>query len=240
MVVVCCIMVRMKRIYTPTNSPEDWRRFLADPEKQWRTGYSAREMAECWERSNGFPSEFASAFESSENPDIRGLRMLMAIPEYKVNLPGGVRPSQNDLFVLARTFSGANSVIMVEGKVSESFGDRLDAWLKNASEGKLDRLAYIKTVLGISSNLPPDIRYQLLHRTASAVIVAEEFNACYAMMIVHSFSQTHEGFEDFKNFIKLFGMTPLINQLSELPSPSGVRLIVGWIDGSDSKTKNNY
>jgi Domain of unknown function (DUF6946) len=40
-----------------------------------------------------------------------------------VPLPGGVRPSQNDLFVLARGAKGAIA-IMVEGKVSESLAER--------------------------------------------------------------------------------------------------------------------
>lgn len=36
----------MKRIYTPTTSVDDWRKCLAQPETQWRVGYSAKELAE--------------------------------------------------------------------------------------------------------------------------------------------------------------------------------------------------
>ena len=47
------------------------------------------------------------------------------------------------------------------------------------------------------------IRYQLLHRTASALIEAERFCAGHALMLVHSFSQTHEWFEDYARFLRL-------------------------------------
>lgn len=33
----------MTGIYVPAQSTNDWRQFLADPEKQWCSGYSARE-----------------------------------------------------------------------------------------------------------------------------------------------------------------------------------------------------
>ena len=45
-------------------------------------------------------------------------------------------------------------------------------------------------------------KYQLLHRTASAIIEAERFNANHALMLVHSFSLANEWYGDFE-FIKL-------------------------------------
>ncbi len=47
----------MNHIYIPTSSADDWRKFLAEPDKQWRSGYSAKELAECWENAHGFPEE---------------------------------------------------------------------------------------------------------------------------------------------------------------------------------------
>lgn len=47
----------MNHIYIPTSSAEDWRKFLAEPDKQWHSGYSAKELAECWENAQGFPVE---------------------------------------------------------------------------------------------------------------------------------------------------------------------------------------
>ena len=59
------------------------------------------------------------------------------------------------------------------------------------------------------------------------------------MMIVHSFNKNHKGFEDYEYFINLFGIKPGINELTELPSTQGLRLIIGWIVGNDSTTTNH-
>ena len=211
----------MNHIYIPTSSPDDWRKFLAEPEKQWRSGYSAKELAECWEQSNGFPSEFQNLFSKAENKALNELELLLAIPEYQVNLVGGRRPSQNDLFVLARAKDGQLVTIMIEGKVSEPFGDILEVWLKDVSEGKKKRLKFLCDVLGLSSQPPLNIRYQLLHRTASAIIEAKRFNAKYAMMIIHSFSPEHKWFSDYQDFLGLFGVASKINELVELPELIG-------------------
>ena len=115
----------MNHIYIPTQSPADWRHLLAQPEKHWREGYSAMALAECWERADGFPAEFQALFTTAVDPGLREVELLLAIPEYKVSLPGGRRASQNDLFVLGRAQDGSLVTIMVEGKVAEPFGERL-------------------------------------------------------------------------------------------------------------------
>ena len=86
----------------------------------------------------------------------------------------------------------------------EKQDETLETWLNGASAGKQQRLKYLCDVLGL--NMPPlHIRYQLLHRLASVVIEARRFNARYAMMVVHSFSQEHRWFTDYQDFLYLFG-----------------------------------
>jgi hypothetical protein len=221
----------MNHIYIPTTAPDDWRKFLAEPEKQWRSGYSAKELAECWEQSSGFPSEFQDLFSKSENQVLNELKLLLAIPEYQVDLPGGRHPSQNDLFVLARAKDSQLVTIMVEGKVAEPFGDTLEIWLKDASEGKKKRLNFLCDVLGLANEPPLNVRYQLFHRTASAIIEAKRFNAKYAMMIVHSFSSEQKWFSDYQDFLSLFGVTGKINELAELPKLDGLQIFTGWVVG---------
>jgi hypothetical protein len=85
---------------------------------------------------------------------------ILAVPEYKVDLPGGDRPSQNDLFVLARTRSGT-AVIMVEGKVSEPFGPTLAEWGPASTPGKIARLHYLRTTLGLSKISDLELRSTL-------------------------------------------------------------------------------
>jgi hypothetical protein len=117
----------MKRIYIPTTATEDWRKLLASPEKHWKTGYSAWELANCWESAKGFPASLRAMFARSENPALQKLELLLAIPEYRVGMPGGGHASQNDLFILAQAADDSLVSISVEGKVDESFGQTVKA-----------------------------------------------------------------------------------------------------------------
>jgi hypothetical protein len=86
-----------------TSGPDDWQALLADPVKHWRPGYSARTLAYCWEAADCFPLEVARALSQSDSLLLADLTPVLAVPEFKVPLPGGVRASQNDIFVLARS-----------------------------------------------------------------------------------------------------------------------------------------
>src|SRR2546427_6672588 len=186
----------MSRILAFTSGPDDWQTLLADRKKHWKTGYSARTLAHCWEAVEGFPPEVADALQHTNEDSLRNLTPILAIPEFKVPLPGGVRPSQNDLFVLARSAKGPVS-IMVEGKVSESFGPTLGEWRSEATQGKEQRLQFLLRTLGLIEEPADSIRYQLLHRAASAVITGEQFRAAAAVMLVHSFSERRFGWTDY-------------------------------------------
>ena len=120
----------MPHIYIPARSADDWAQFLADPEKHWRTGYSARTLAHSWQDADGFPSEIQEALASNEY--LAGLQLLLALPEHQVPLVGGSRPSQNDIWALARTSTDLVS-IAVEGKVKEPFGPTMSDWLAEGS-----------------------------------------------------------------------------------------------------------
>ncbi|WP_319583224.1 DUF6946 family protein [uncultured Pseudodesulfovibrio sp.] len=219
----------MHRIYRPTRSAEDWRDFLASPEKQWKNGYSAKELAYAWESAEGWPPEVATLLKSTA--EFADLKMNLAIPEHKVPLPGAGNPSQNDLFVLAADGSGAVT-IMVEGKATETFGQPLGKWRQNASDGKRRRLAHLQQVLGLLSDLPDSTRYQLLHRTASALMEAQRFQARAAMLVIHSFSSTHQWFNDFAAFLDLFGVNAKPGQLHRVSTETTVPLYAGWVTGT--------
>lgn len=218
----------MSKYFVPTKGPDDWRQFLADPDKQWKSGYSAKELAYSWESSDSFPEEVKKVLET--HPSTQNLKILMAMPEYQVPLPGGSRPSQNDLFVLARSDKGL-VVIMVEGKASESFGPTLGEWRNSMSEGKKKRLAFLQEKLQLDSNLSDDVRYQLLHRVVSPLIVAQRFHASTAIMFVHSFSGAKEWFDDYATFLGLFGVKAEEGVLQEILSTSVIKVLCGWVTG---------
>ena len=214
--------------FVPIISPEDWKTLLEQPDKQWKTGYSAKSLAYCWQQASDFPACVRKVFEDSGIPQFQSARLLMAFPEFKVPLPGGKRATQNDIFALA---SGNNQLISITvgGKKSESFGPLVGEWKLDRSKGREDRLRFLCALLGLDINAIDNIRYQLIHRTASAVIQAKEFGAAIALMLVHSFSQENDGFEDYCDFLNLFGAKGKLNSLSTGKSVEGTNLSFGWV-----------
>jgi hypothetical protein len=223
----------MNKIFIPSTKPDDWQALLAEPQKQWRTGYSARSMAYCWEAAIDFPPEITALLANSGHEAFEQVELLLAIPEYKVALPGGGRPSQNDVFALGKDKHGQLISMAVEGKVQEPFGKTLEEWDPTSSPGKQERLAFLLDTLALPANLPGEIRYQLLHRTASAIIEAHRFNASAAMMVVHSFSQEDHWFEDYQAFLRLFNQEASVGQLVQLNEKDGVKLYAGWARGDE-------
>lgn len=216
-------------MYVPTAGAEDWRALLADPVLHWRDGYSAKMLAECWERSGGMPGEIRSLFESIA-PDPK---LLFAFPEHKVPLPGSARgESQNDLFAFVR--AGEETItVMIEGKVDESFDRTLDKWLKNASPGKLKRLGYLTEMLGLEADeIPGTIHYQLLHRTVSALIEAENYKADAAAMVVHSFSPSAKWFDAYAAFGAMLGIDAEPGKLQRAKTKISRPLYLAWAKGA--------
>jgi hypothetical protein len=220
----------MSRIFVPSKGPDDWRSLLADPDKHWARGYSARTLAHCWEEAEGFPPEIRRVL--SQHPALDPLEPLLIFPEWKVSLAGGSRPSQNDIWVLARSQNGLVS-IAVEGKVEEPFNTTLGEWRADASRGKETRLSYLTKILGLAESIPDSIRYQLLHRAASAVIEAERFGAHDAVMLVHSFSHDNRWFDEFAGFVALFGRRAEVDRLVTTIVSKGVPLHLGWVHGDE-------
>lgn len=224
---ILCHLTGMGAIYKPTLGPDCWREFLADPERQWKTGYSARSMANAWEAYNGLPQTIRNALSSISS----NIEPLLVIPEYKVSMPGQGGDSQNDAFLLAR-LGNQTASIMIEGKVSETFDKEICDWMKNASANKRTRLTSLCVTLGLS--FPPDdrLRYQLFHRTASALITAEKFKTDLAIMLVHSFSREHVWFEDYAKFAQALGVKDPERGIAQLTSSkTSVPLFLGWVTG---------
>ena len=227
----------MSRIFIPSTSAEDWRMFLADPDKQWKTGYSAKSLAHCWENADGFPDKIANLIGRSPYARFKNVQMLLAFPEWEVPLAGGRQGSMSDVFVLAHDAEEQLISITIEGKVAEPFGPTIEEWEPSSTPGKTERLAHIQEQLGLDGDIPGHIRYQLLHRTASAMIEARRFNAQSAVMIVHSFSQTDEWFEDYQQSVELFGIEDCTKELARLNKVDGIELYSGWAVGDAAYLK---
>ena len=219
----------MKHVFVPSSGPEDWRDLLVNPEIQWQCGKSAKTLAYCWENGEGFPPEVEAILKQSDA--LNRIELLLAIPEWVVKLPSRGRQSQNDVWALAKIPKGFVS-IAVEGKVDESFDKTLRKWKRNASQGKLKRLKYLLSCLDLNAEPPGHVHYQLIHRAASAVIMAERFGAKAAVMLVHSFSTTDQRFEDYCEFSShCFGISPQIEVLEMVRVKGKLPLYIGWVRG---------
>lgn len=215
----------MSRILVPSSGPSSWQQFLAKPDRQWVTGYSARTVAHSWEAQTGWPPEIADIIEQAMGPT----ELLLAIPEHKTPLPGGRRESQSDVFALGKHDDGLIACT-IEGKVNEAFGPTVAEQMNDASRGKKERLAFLCRSLGLE-DCPGDIHYQLLHRTVSALIEAENFATSYAAMIVHSFAPDRRWFDAFERFVALLGGKASVGKANILDLPNSQRLILGWACG---------
>jgi hypothetical protein len=226
----------MSRCFIPSRGPSEWQAFLAEPEKQWKTGYSAKTLAYSWETGDELPTEVSAIIKTVPRYANVETDLLMAVPEWKVPLPGGSTQSQNDVFALIGVGSDL-LVAAIEGKVAEPFGETIDDWYARPSEGKKKRLGFLCDLLGLA--FPPErhLRYQLFHRAASAIIECKRFRADAAAMIVHSFSPEKAWFEDYVAFAEALGVSPEPDRMVEIELPDCPNLLMGWASGDEAFLK---
>ena len=218
-----------RRIYVPSGGLESWRSRLADPESQWVRGKSAFETAVFWEygarQPRGLHPKLASLLD--QQPELQNAELVASFPEHRVRLPGGARASQNDVWAIVRVTAGLLS-LAVEGKAGESFAETIGEWRRDASDGKTKRLEYLCEQLGV--RMPPDdgLRYQLLHRTVSALLEAERIGAPVAAMIVVSFVKDQSSMADFSAFAACVGGSVIEGRLCRVKASRP--LFIGWLD----------
>jgi hypothetical protein len=122
-----------------------------------------------------------------------------------------------------------SAIITVEGKARETFDTEVRNWA-----GDMPNRLDVVDRYAASFNLRRDdlmgLRYQLLHRTLSAALVARKYGRKSAWMIVHSFApldckEHARNRADFDRYVALVG-----------PSPEllGVPVHVAWVDSMPS------
>jgi hypothetical protein len=225
----------MNRLSTATRTICSWRERLASPERHWKRTYSAFEAAVSWEfaasTDSGLPAPIHELLESAYGSP----KLLLAVAEHKVCLPGGNADSQNDVWALVETAIGCASVC-IEAKARERFGDEsLGAWLKagkseQARRNREARWQYLREHLPVA----PDgayspVAYQLLHRCASSIIEARRFKLKHAACIVQAFNTPADRFAEFADFCRVLGMTAARGAIERTPV-ADVQLAIGWAD----------
>jgi len=88
--------------------------------------------------------------------------------------------------------------------------------------------------LGLHHDPPDTIYYQLIHRTASAMLEAKYYGASSAVMIVHSFSPENKHINAYHDFLSLFNRQASIGELVKLNEVDNITLYVGWAHGNEN------
>lgn len=210
-------------------NPKDVIPYLADPERHWKEGKSACELAHSWVNAAGIPGSVRDVLNTC--PDYDGAVLVEGLFEHEVDLRTPGRASQTDLlaFVKLKVESDHGyAVIAVEGKENEPFCVPVSTW--NDSPGKKFRLGRLCATLGLRVADVAEIKYQLLHRTASAIYEAQRYQTTRAVMLVHSFSVTNASFHHFQAFAEVMGIpVQAVNRVSGERVCEGIRLRLAWV-----------
>ena len=216
----------IRRLHVPFTKPEDVIPHLGDPELHWKAGYSAQELALSWAKArNDFPAAVRQTLKTA--PEYSDSILIDGFFEREVELGDGRKNSQTDLMVVAG-LADELGIIAVEGKVDESFADLIKDW--NKTPGKQKRLDGLCATLQMDPANVANLRYQLFHRTASAIYEAKRYRSRHALMLVHSFSSTHRWFEDFSLFSAAMGLHVTEPGIcSRAKVVGGVSLRLAWV-----------
>lgn len=188
--------------------------------------------AACWEAAgNNLPREISTLLSSSRLPALTDLSLLAAIPEWEVALPGGETTSNTDVMAFCSNSSGL-SVVAVEAKVLEAFGPLVGEKRSTASANQFVRLEFLNRLLKVE-NFPDATRYQLLHRTASAILTAQAFHASTAVMLVHAFATPADRQADFRSFCATMGGREIVPGLFKVESFTHPTLYLAWCNGNE-------
>jgi hypothetical protein len=182
---------------------EEW--FAHSPpargERQWKDGYSAKELARAWLRPAP-PRELLELLAS--HPDLAGAEVDAAWPEREIPLesPPFRGNTRNADLIAVGTCRSGRMVIAVEAKSNEPLGDLIGPYVLERQQversrvperiDNLTRALFGRPVVG-PDGLDPTLatlRYQLLHATAAAILEAQRREAPIAVCVTHTFASS--------------------------------------------------
>ncbi|MBX3723931.1 MAG: hypothetical protein KF713_18940 [Turneriella sp.] len=201
---------------------DDWIEVVT--KRHYREGHSAYEVAQKWQfvRSR-LPEPISSLLQESQFLELHNLEIRQLYAEFPVWLDTHSTPSKNDLMIFCEGLENRKITIALEAKCDESFANPVSVWLRSADKPtprrqralfhvqnepvprKLRRLAFLNEILSTNIGIDSLVRYQLLHRLASAILIARQTLAKATVMMVQAFSDSPRNFEDFRYFCNLLG-----------------------------------
>ena len=227
----------MKRIFVPSKGVEDWKPFDVNPGGTSSPGAAA--LAACWEAGgDALPRDVRYLLDASLVLAFTDVRPLVMLPGYGTTPPGAKTPVGTDLLVLARGQAGLVAM-SVGGAIGDGLGDFVSDRLQKEAPGEIACMEAMQEELELSLPLNAcpmiSIRHRCLSLAAEAVLAAKEFGAETALMLIHSFDHRSAGFEDFRRFASLFGVSVAPDTIVRIQRTCPPDLYVGWCR-SDPKT----
>lgn len=229
-------------------SLDDWKLITKNHENESRSAYLVGQQ---WLGASGkFPSAVHKVISTLSPIQ---LRPSFSVAEHITVLDTLISPSRTDLMVYCQEGKSGTAVIAVEGKVTESFDEPIRFWIRDKRQsrqlqsledlkpfainpGKQQRLNWLCERLELSLDKQSEIRYQLLHRTVAALLEARHIGANTAIMLVQSFAECSENWNDYLKFSTEMGFNPTqpnsITESKVLPRFPGIAVRLGWVDDS--------
>lgn len=223
-----------RHLHVSLLQPEDVIPHLGKGKEHWQPGRSAQLTARSWFEARDFPASIAAILATAR--DFGNAELVDAFLERTVDLGDGREPSHTDVMAVVAV-GNRLSVVAVEAKVDEPFGPFVHEWLdagkanSDAGAGRSARLDHLCALLELPRASALPLRYQLLHRTVSALIEARRYRTTLAAMVVQSFCTRlpQTGLADFQSFAKTMGYAQLEPGVLTAPkSIGGIGLSLGW------------
>ena len=122
--------------------------------------------------------------------------------------------------------------MIVEAKPEKTLSTIVEDWLRSNDHGtnRKFRLEGLCDILSLGIDDVSSLSYQLLHRTAAALIEADQLPASIAAMLVVSSGPKQKWFEAYSKFGSAMGVPVGSRQFVDVGMRHGSRLLLGWLD----------
>jgi hypothetical protein len=198
-------------------SVEDWFKYASPKmgEHHWKDGRSAKELAQSWFR-NGTSKPPDELVELLEAKFAAGITFEEAKPECVVELDNFAGEHRNCDLVVLCNMGAKRTVITVEAKADEPFGDVIGEYFDRKAGTGSKVPARIQQLSEAMFGRAPDgairkLRYQLLHAAAATLIEAKDSRAEMGILLVHEFRSASlntdkltQNATDWGNFVHAF------------------------------------
>lgn len=194
----------------------------------WQKGKSAYELARSWLGGGQPQMPIALTELLHSHAELQGFEAEWAVPEYETKLDQFRGKGRNHDLIIIGTVNSKRTLIAVEAKVDESFGDLVHVdeirSIKNKPNSKASERIRQLTQAVLGNKDAEGLRYQLIHAVAGTVIEARTQEALQAVFVICEFvpatgktKKAKQNEADYQFFLKQ--LVGIENQKGKLIGP---------------------